>query len=253
MSVAYTELRLKTKHHAKISFSKSSVSGCYRYAGRVLSLLPAKGGYPAAMGSCRNSLCQGIYTIYIPPDGHTAIRSYYRMAVYHTLNMYLTMNYRIIDGNTANGIFTVSEVKISYQPKVRPSDRLKITCSNDIYKLLTEYGVFDPEVIEHREFFKLLLLNGGNRLLGINHLSEGGIGEVTVDVRHIMQAAILANATGIVLCHNHPSGNLKPSAADDKMTEKVRAACKLFGISLTDHLVISSESYYSYADEGRIL
>ncbi|GHV39109.1 DNA repair protein [Bacteroidia bacterium] len=163
------------------------------------------------------------------------------------------MDYKINEDKAGSAILTVSEVKICYRPEVKPSERPKITCSNDIYKLLTEYGVFDPEVIEHREFFKLLLLNGGNRLLGINHLSEGGIGEVTVDVRHIMQAAILANATGIVLCHNHPSGNLKPSAADDKMTEKVRAVCGIFGLSLTDHLVISSESYYSYADEGRIL
>jgi DNA repair protein RadC len=163
------------------------------------------------------------------------------------------MDYKINDDKAGCAVLTVSEVKISYRPKVRPSERPKITCSKDIYILLTENGVFDPEAIEHREFFKLLLLNNAGRLLGITHLSEGGTNEVIVDIRHIMQAAILANATGIVLCHNHPSGNLKPSVADDKMTEKVKAACAIFGISLTDHLVLSSESYYSYADEGSII
>jgi DNA repair protein RadC len=175
------------------------------------------------------------------------------MAVYLTLNMYLTMDYKISNGKAGSTVLTVSEVKICYRPEVKPSERLKVTCSNDIYKLLTEYGTFAPEAIEHREFFKLLLLNNGNKLLGITHLSEGGTCEVAVDIRHIMQAAILANATGIILCHNHPSGNLKPSAADDKMTEKVKVACGIFGIILTDHLVISGEGYYSYADEARII
>ena len=205
------------------------------------------------MGRRGNYLFQGIYPLYIPPDGHTAIHRYYRMAVYHAINMYLTMDYEINEDKAGSGILSVSEVKISYRPKVRPSERPKVTCSKDIYILLTENGVFDPEAIEHREFFKLLLLNNAGRLLGITHLSEGGTNEVIVDIRHIMQAAILANATGIVLCHNHPSGNLKPSVADDKMTEKVKAACAIFGISLTDHLVLSSESYYSYADEGSII
>jgi DNA repair protein RadC len=162
------------------------------------------------------------------------------------------MDYRI-NRQTGGGICTVSEVQISYRPQVRPSERPTITCPADMYRILTENGVFAPDVIEHREFFKVLLLNRANRLLGITHLSEGGIHEAVVDVRHIMQAAILSNASQIALCHNHPSGNLQPSAADDRITMKIKNACELMDISLTDHLVISSESYYSYADEGRIL
>jgi DNA repair protein RadC len=157
------------------------------------------------------------------------------------------MNYK-----TNNEIPTVCEVKINYSPKVKLSQRPDISCSKDIYRLLTENSVFDPATIEHREFFKVLLLNSANKLLGVTHLSEGSTSEVVVDVRHIMQAAILANATGIALCHNHPSGNLQPSAADDRITLKIKKACELMDISLTDHLVISSEKYYSYADEGRI-
>jgi DNA repair protein RadC len=146
----------------------------------------------------------------------------------------------------------VSEVKITYSPKVKPSERPLLNSSSGIYKLLVENEVFDPLTIEYREFFKVLLLNSANRLLGITHLSEGCIDQTIVDIRHIMQAAILANATGIVLCHNHPSGNLQPSLSDDRMTEKVREACNIFSIRLTDHLIISSENYYSYADEGRL-
>jgi DNA repair protein RadC len=157
------------------------------------------------------------------------------------------MNYKI-----KSEAWTVCEVKINYTPKIKPSERPKITRPEDIYRLLTENGVFDPASIEHREFFKILLLNSANRLLGISHVSEGSISEVTVDIRLVMQAAILANASGIALCHNHPSGNLQPSMQDDRITEKIKAACGIFSISLMDHLILSSESYYSYADEGRI-
>jgi DNA repair protein RadC len=157
------------------------------------------------------------------------------------------MNYK-----TNNDILTVCEVKIKYSPKVKPSERPEITCSKDIYRLLTKNRIFDPATIEHREFFKVLLLNRANKLLGVTHLSEGSNGAAVIDIRHIMQAAVLANAAGIILCHNHPSGNFRPSAADDRITLKIKKACELMDISLTDHLVISSESYYSYADEGRI-
>jgi DNA repair protein RadC len=153
---------------------------------------------------------------------------------------------------TNSEILTISEVKICYKPKIKPSERPVISCSKDIYRLLTKNCIFDPATMEHREFFKLLLLNRANKLLGVTYLSEGSTSGVGVDVRHIMQAAILANAAGIILCHNHPSGNLQPSAADDRITLKIKKACELMDISLTDHLVISSEGYYSYADEGKI-
>ncbi|MDR1865547.1 MAG: JAB domain-containing protein [Bacteroidales bacterium] len=157
-----------------------------------------------------------------------------------------------MNDKTSSEALTVCEVKISYRPAVKPSERPLLNNSSGIYKLLVENEVFDPSTIEYREFFKVLLLNSANRLLGITHLSEGCIDQTIVDIRHIMQAAILANATGIVLCHNHPSGNLQPSPPDDSMTENVRKACNIFSIRLTDHLIISSENYYSYADEGRL-
>jgi DNA repair protein RadC len=147
----------------------------------------------------------------------------------------------------------VCEVKISYRPKVKPSERPCLMSSADIFKFLKENGVFHPDTIELRESFKVMLLNSANRLLGIAHLSEGGVSRTEVDMRHVMQAAILANAAGIVLCHNHPSGNVQPGTADDRMTERVKAASEIFDIRVLDHIVLSSEGYYSYADEGRIL
>jgi len=151
-----------------------------------------------------------------------------------------------------NEILTVCEVGISYRPGVKPSERPVLCSSSDIYRLLFDNRVFSPDTIEHREFFKVLLLNRANRLLGVLHLSEGGMNETTVDVRHIMQGAILANAAGLVMCHNHPSGNCSPSKQDDFFTGQVKAACALFTIQLLDHLIITPYAYYSYIDEGRL-
>jgi DNA repair protein RadC len=121
----------------------------------------------------------------------------------------------------------------------------------DTYKLLIS-GIFDMETIEHREFFKVLLLNHSNKVLGVYTVSEGGISDTSVDIRLLMQAAILANATKIILAHNHPSGHLRASMEDDTATRKIQSACCVMGITLLDHLIVTSESYYSYADESRI-
>jgi DNA repair protein RadC len=157
------------------------------------------------------------------------------------------MNYK-----TSNELLTVCEVKISYQPTVKPCERPFFSSSHSIYKFLIESEVFDPLTIEYKEFFKVMLLNNANKLLGISHLSEGSIDRTSVDIRHIMQSVILSNATGIIVCHNHPSGNLLPSVQDNLVTQKINEACKIFDIFLADHLIISSENYYSYADDGRL-
>jgi DNA repair protein RadC len=83
-------------------------------------------------------------------------------------------------------------------------------------------------------------------------ISDGGISGTITDVRLIMQCAILTNASGIILCHNHPSGNLIPSADDDAATFRVKKACEVMNINLLDHIIISPESFYSFADDGRI-
>lgn len=154
--------------------------------------------------------------------------------------------------NVKNEVLKVCDVEISYRPKVKPGDRPLLRSSLDIFMLLMENQVFNPDTIEYKEYFKVLLLNRSNKVLGVLHLSEGSIDETVVDVRHIMQGAILANSSMIILCHNHPSGKINPSSGDDKVTVKVKKACELFGILLLDHLIVTPYSYYSYADEGRL-
>ena len=89
-------------------------------------------------------------------------------------------------------------------------------------------------------------------MIAYNTVSEGGLTETSVDVRLILQGALLTNATQIILAHNHPSGNLKPSSQDDMLTKRVQKACEIMRVGFTDHLILSPEGYYSYRDEGRI-
>jgi len=97
-----------------------------------------------------------------------------------------------------------------------------------------------------------LYLNQANEVLGIKRISECGISSTLVDVRIVMQAALLCNASGIIVAHNHPSGNLKPSTADIKMTEQIKEASKIMSMALLDHIILTSDTYYSFADDGMI-
>lgn len=142
----------------------------------------------------------------------------------------------------------VAEVELIYKSKVKASERPKITCSKDAYKVLME--TWDGNKIEFIEQFKVLLLNRGNRVLGIYEVSTGGITGTVADIRLIFAAALKGNAVALTLCHNHPSANLKPSRADDQLTAKIHEAGKFLDIQVLDHLIISKDGYYSYADEG---
>ena len=147
-------------------------------------------------------------------------------------------------------LFNVSEVKLTYKTKQNASERLKVFDSNSVYKTLL--NCYDSDTIEYKESFKLLLLNKGNKVLGVMNVSEGGISDTVVDIRLIMQAALLGNASNIVISHNHPSGEIYPSRNDDYATNRIKEACRLMDITLYDHIIVTSESYYSYADEGRL-
>ena len=151
--------------------------------------------------------------------------------------------------NENSNIIEVSEVKLIYKTKIKPSERFKITSSLDSYKVL--YQCWNKNTIEHIEEFKIILLNRANRILGIACLSSGGTICSVVDVKLILQYAIKINACGIIISHNHSSGNLQPSDSDVVTTRKIKDALKLLDINLLDHLIISPvEGYYSFADEG---
>ena len=144
--------------------------------------------------------------------------------------------------------YSIGEVELSYKTKVKPSERMKVTCSKDAYKVLK--ATYRNGTIEHKEYFKILLLNKGRDVLGYTQISEGGISSTIVDVRVILQIAILCNASSIILAHNHPSGNLKPSKEDEELTTQTIKAAKLMNIQVSDHIILSEEEYYSFSDEG---
>jgi DNA repair protein RadC len=129
-----------------------------------------------------------------------------------------------------------------------PPERKTVGCSKDafdcFYPLLCD--------LPHEELWVALTSSAGKVIEKIK-VSQGGLNETTSDLRFVMKAAINATCHGIILCHNHPSGNLQPSAQDDMLTAKLQEAAKLFSIKLLDHIIISDKTYYSYADERRIL
>ena len=145
----------------------------------------------------------------------------------------------------------VSEVKLTYKSKVKASERPKVMNSKASFDILLKS--FDSDTIELRETMKMLLLNRANKVLGVMDVSNGGTSATVVDVKLIMQCALLGNADGIILCHNHPSGTLTPSTEDNNVTRKIKNACDIMNIQFLDHIIISpEEKYYSYADEGII-
>jgi DNA repair protein RadC len=103
--------------------------------------------------------------------------------------------------------------------------------------------------LSHEEFW-ILLLNRANRVLGKRPISKGGISGTIVDPKIIFREAIEAKASGLILCHNHPSGNLKPSEADIDLTKRIKEAGRNLEIVILDHLIIGGASFYSFADEG---
>ena len=105
--------------------------------------------------------------------------------------------------------------------------------------------------LPHEEFW-VLLLSRSNKIIEKFRVSQGGVSATVTDTRIIIKQAILKLASGIILCHNHPSGNMQPSQSDIELTKKVKEACKLLDILVLDHVIVSEKSFYSFADEGRI-
>ncbi|KAF2513469.1 RadC family protein [Flavobacterium foetidum] len=121
----------------------------------------------------------------------------------------------------------------------------KITSSKIAFQLM------QPIIGElpHEEFW-VLFLNNSNKVISKAQLSKGGIAGTIVDVRLIFKPALETGATGLILCHNHPSGNTMPSEADRQMTKKIKAAGENLDVKVLDHLIITESKYYSFADEG---
>ena len=128
--------------------------------------------------------------------------------------------------------------------------KTKITNSSDSYSLLK--GMFDADTLEYCESSVAIYLNRANNTIGWQKISQGGITGTIIDVRVVLATALKCGATNIIISHNHPSGQLKSSEQDDTLTKKLSDACKIMEIRLLDHVIITSEGYYSYSDEGKI-
>ncbi|NOT76963.1 MAG: JAB domain-containing protein [Cyclobacteriaceae bacterium] len=147
-------------------------------------------------------------------------------------------------------MFEVAEIQLTYKSNVKPSLRPKINGSRDVYEILK--GNWDDLKIEFIEQFKVVLLNRANKVLGILEVSTGGVTGTVADPKVIFVAALKANACGIIVAHNHPSGNLTASQADIDLTRKLREGGKFLEVPLLDHLIVTTEGYFSFADEGLI-
>ena len=142
--------------------------------------------------------------------------------------------------------YKVGEVELSYVPKIKDSH--KVLSSEDAYKYLL--STYKEGTICYKEYFKILMLNQANQVLGYTLISEGGITSTDVDVRVILQAALLTNSVAIILAHNHPSGNMKPSREDIRMTNQIKEAALIMRIRVLDHLILTDTGHYSFSDEG---
>lgn len=151
---------------------------------------------------------------------------------------------------TVSELYQLSEIEITYKTNRPYNERHKVSSAKDAFELFLNN--WNENKIELLEQSKILLLNRANQVLGISHLSTGGTSGTVVDTKQVFAVALKANASGIILAHNHPSGSLYPSDADDKITQKLYKAGKILDIEVLDHLIITKENYYSFAETGRL-
>lgn len=140
----------------------------------------------------------------------------------------------------------IAEVKVSYT--TNNTEKFKVTNSKTSYEFLL--ACWNKSTIELQEEFKVLLLNRNNQVLGIYPLSKGGTASSIVDVKLLFSVALKCNTHGIILAHNHPSGNLTPSKSDKDITTKIINASKLLDVKILDHIIVTKDDYYSFADNG---
>ena len=141
----------------------------------------------------------------------------------------------------------LAEIQVSYKTKVKYSEMRKIVSSKDAEEILRNIW---SDAMQLREEFYMLLLNRANKVLGYYRVSEGGTAGTVVDPKLVFSVALKCHASSIVLAHNHPSGNTQPSEADLKLTKNLISGGKVLEISVLDHLIMTSENFFSFADEG---
>jgi DNA repair protein RadC len=140
----------------------------------------------------------------------------------------------------------IGELKISYKTVAKPMG--KVLRSLDGYEFLR--SVWDYDLMEYQEQFCLVCMSRSQHIIGYEFISTGGSAGTVVDPKMVFQAALLCNASCIMLAHNHPSGNLQPSDQDQRLTERLKRVGKDLDIPVIDHIIITKDSYTSFADQG---
>lgn len=142
----------------------------------------------------------------------------------------------------------VAEIQLVYRSNVKPSQRPKVSSSREAYEVF--FKNWDLDKIEFVEQFKVMLLNRAHKVLGIYELSCGSVAGTVADPKLVFVAALKSNASSVIVAHNHPSGCLTPSQADINLTRKLKDGGKLLDIAVLDHVIVTNEGHYSFADEG---
>jgi DNA repair protein RadC len=143
---------------------------------------------------------------------------------------------------------TFPEIKLKYINGT--IKKFKITSSHDSNDVLRE--IMDSDTLLLREEFVVIFLNNSNNSIGWHKLSIGGMTGTLVDIRLLMVTALQCGAVSMILAHNHPSGNLKPSKNDIELTDRIKKASSLLDIKVLDHLIITEHNYYSFADDNKL-
>lgn len=146
--------------------------------------------------------------------------------------------------------YSIGEVELTYKNKVAYNRRKKIASSKDANDQFREFA--NPDTMDYKEHFYVLFLNQSGHLTGYQTQASGGISSCQPDIRQILQGALLTNSSGIIIAHNHPSGNTSPSIEDRNFTKQMGDACRIMNLRLLDHIILTSERYYSFSDEGEL-
>lgn len=143
----------------------------------------------------------------------------------------------------------LQEIGVSYK---RNYDGEKLNSSSRANKICRRAFELSESNIELKEYFFIILLNRANEVIGFYKLSSGGLTGTVADIRLAFSIALKCLASGMILCHNHPSGNINPSVADEVLTKRFKDGGNLLDVKVLDHLVLTLNEYYSFADMGKL-
>ena len=141
----------------------------------------------------------------------------------------------------------VATLQISFIPSI-PFHSNAICSSSQLAEFIR--SCYDPNTLQYAESFYCLYLNRANKVLAVTEISKGGMTGTVADIRTIFALALQCGAVALIISHNHPSSNLRPSVADEKLTKQIKHAAEILNIYLLDHIIITADSYFSFADEG---